>query len=120
MKYSKPHLPYEDQLDLLIRRGLACSDRAVTLHWLKRIGYYRLSAYCIAFKDPATGNFRPGTAFEQIIDLYRFDADLCRLIREALDRIEISVGAVITYEIGKTWAFRLCGPHQFCGGIQSC
>jgi abortive infection bacteriophage resistance protein len=76
MKYSKPHLPYEDQLDLLIRRGLACSDRASTLYWLKRIGYYRLSAYFIPFKDPATGHFRPGTTFEKVIDLYRFDAGL--------------------------------------------
>ena len=101
MKYSKPHLPYEDQVDLLIRRGLDCPDRAGTLFWLKRIGYYRLSAYFIPFKDAATGNFRPGTTFEQIIDLYRFDADLRRLVREALDRIEISVRAVITYEIGK-------------------
>ena len=76
-------------------------DRAGTLYWLKRIGYYRLSAYFIPFKDAATGNFRPGTTFEQIIDLYRFDVDLRRLVREALDRIEISVRAVITYEIGK-------------------
>ena len=101
MKYSKPHLPYEDQVDLLIRRGLGCPDKASALFWLKRIGYYRLSAYFIPFKDAATGNFRPGTTFEQIIDLYRFDADLRRLVREALDRIEISVRAVITYEIGK-------------------
>jgi len=121
MKYSKPHLPYEDQLDLLIRRGLACSDRAGTLYWLKRIGYYRLSAYFIPFKDATTGNFRPGTTFEQIIDLYRFDADLRRLVREALDRIEISVRAVINLRNRKRpGRFRLFGSRQFCGGIQSC
>ena len=89
MKYGKLHLPYGDQVDLLIRRGLTCADRASTLFWLKRIGYYRLSAYFIPFKDAATGNFRPGTTFEQIIDLYRFDADLRRLVREALGRIDI-------------------------------
>jgi abortive infection bacteriophage resistance protein len=27
MKYSKPHLPYEDQVNLLIQRGLDCPDR---------------------------------------------------------------------------------------------
>jgi len=83
MKYGKPHLPYEEQVDLLIRRGLVCADSASTLFWLKRIGYYRLSAYFIPFKDAATGIFRPGTTFEQVIDLYRFDADLRRLVREA-------------------------------------
>jgi abortive infection bacteriophage resistance protein len=29
--------------------------------------YSRLSAYFIPFKDAATGNFRPGTTFEQIM-----------------------------------------------------
>lgn len=47
---------------------------------------------------PYTGNFRPGTTFEQIVDPYQFDADLRRLVREALDRIEISIRAVITDE----------------------
>jgi hypothetical protein len=39
MKYSKPHLPYEDQVNLLIQRGLDCPDRGRALLWLKRIGY---------------------------------------------------------------------------------
>jgi abortive infection bacteriophage resistance protein len=101
MKYSKPHLPYEDQVDLLTRRGLDCPDKERALLWLKRIGYYRLSAYFIPFKDAATGNFRPGATFDQIIDLYRFDSDLRLLVLEALDSIEINVRAVITYHIAK-------------------
>jgi abortive infection bacteriophage resistance protein len=114
MKYSKPHLPYEDQVDLLIRRGLDCPDRGRSLLCLKQIGYYRLSAYFIPFKDTATGNFRPGTAFEQIIDLYKFDVDLRRLVLEALDAIEISVRAVITYEIGKDLGvFGYADPANF-------
>ena len=84
MKCGKPHFPYEDQVDLLIRRGLACENRASTLFWLKQIGYYRLSAYFIPFKDAATGSFRSGITFEQIIDLYKFDVDLRRLVLEAL------------------------------------
>ena len=121
MKYSKSHLPYEDQVYLLILRGHACADRASTLFWLKRIGCYRLSAYFFPFKDAATGNFRPGTTFEQIIDLYRFDADLRLLVREALDRIEISVRAVTTYEIGKDLGvFGYSDRANFATGIQSC
>jgi abortive infection bacteriophage resistance protein len=60
-----------------------------------------LSAYFIPFKDAATGNFRPGTAFDQIVDLYKFDSDLRRLVLEALGSIEINVRAVITYHIAK-------------------
>jgi len=47
----------------------------------------RLSAYFIPFKDAATGNFRPGTTFDQIIDLYKFDVDLRRLVLEAWTRL---------------------------------
>jgi abortive infection bacteriophage resistance protein len=64
MKYSKPHLPYGDQVDLLIRRGLDGQDRGRALRCLKQIGYYRVSVYFIPFKDASTGNFRPGTIFE--------------------------------------------------------
>jgi abortive infection bacteriophage resistance protein len=62
MKYSKPHLPYEDQLDLLIRRGLACSDRAGTLYWLKRIGYYRLITQGAPLAKPRRGRVEPSPA----------------------------------------------------------
>ena len=99
MKYGKPHLPYEDQVDLLIKRGLDCPNRDRAMLWLKRIGYYRLSSYFIPFKEAAAGNFRSGTSFDQIIDLYKFDSDLRRLMLDALDCIEISVRAVITYHI---------------------
>jgi len=87
--------------DSALSARLDCPDRDGALRWLKQIGYYRLSAYFIPFKDAATGNFRPGTTFDQIVDLYKFDSDLRRLVLEALDTIEISVRAVITYHIGK-------------------
>jgi abortive infection bacteriophage resistance protein len=101
MKYGKPHLSYQDQLDLLIQRGLDCPDRDRALLWLKRIGYYRLSAYFIPFKNALEDNFLPGTAIEQIVGLYKFDSDLRLLVLEALDSIEISVRASITYHIAK-------------------
>jgi abortive infection bacteriophage resistance protein len=114
MKYTKPHLPYEDQVDLLIRRGLNCPDRDCALLWLKRIGYYRLSAYFIPFKDAGTGDFRSGTAFDQIIDLYKFDSDLRLLVLEALDSIEINVRAVITYHMAKDLSvFGYADPANF-------
>lgn len=43
MAYSKPWQSYEEQLDLLISRGLGVTDRPKALECLQRIGYYRLS-----------------------------------------------------------------------------
>jgi len=114
MKYTKPHFPYEDQVGLLMRRGLNCPDRDLALGWLRRIGYYRLSAYFIPFKDHATDDFRPGASLDQIIDLYKFDSDLRRLVLEALDSIEINVRAVITYHMAQELGvFGYADPANF-------
>ena len=43
MIYPKPWSSYADQLDQLIERGMAVTDRARALDYLERIGYYRLS-----------------------------------------------------------------------------
>ena len=100
MKYSKPPLSYEDQLALIISRGLDCSDRKRALEWLKRIGYYRLSAYFIPFRVVGTDHFQNGTTFAHIVDLYKFDCNLRLLTLQALDRIEVAVRAIVTYRLG--------------------
>ena len=51
MHYTKPALSFDQQLDLLRQRGLSVADNARALHWLRQISYYRLSAYCLPFKE---------------------------------------------------------------------
>lgn len=99
MKYGKPPLLYADQLNLLISRGLACPDSGRALEWLKRIGYYRLSAYFIPFRQPQTDQFRAGTSLDDVVELYKFDGGLRLLTMQALDRIEVAVRAAITYHL---------------------
>jgi abortive infection bacteriophage resistance protein len=99
MKYSKPALIYADQLALLISRKLTCGDRTRALEWLQRVGYYRLSAYFLPFRDPGTGNFRAGVTLDEIVNLYKFDCGLRLLTLQALDRIEVGVRASITYQL---------------------
>ena len=45
--FTKPPLSLSDQLALLVSRGLQVSDRADALHYLRHIGYYRLSGYAL-------------------------------------------------------------------------
>jgi abortive infection bacteriophage resistance protein len=99
MKYNKPALFYEDQLKLLIGRGLQCPDPGRTLEWRRRVGYYRLSGYFVPFKIPNTDQFKPTTSWDQIVDLYKFDCALRLLVLQALDRIEVAVRAIITYHL---------------------
>lgn len=45
MSYDKPWKGYEEQLELLMNRGMEVDDREGALDWLRRVGYYRLSGY---------------------------------------------------------------------------
>jgi abortive infection bacteriophage resistance protein len=43
MPYVKTWSSYEEQLDLVVSRGLQVTDRPKALECLRRIGFYRLS-----------------------------------------------------------------------------
>jgi len=108
MKYSKPPLLYTDQLALLIRRNLTCDDHPRAIEWLQRIGYYRLSAYFIPFRETRTDTFRAGVTLDDIIALYKFDGGLRLITMQAMDRIEVAVRAVITYQLA-----HMLGPFGY-------
>lgn len=93
MHYAKPALKYEEQLELLTARGLTIPDRERALHWLKRKGYFRLSAYFLPFKIAGTDKYIPGSTFTDVIKLYKCDAHLRLLMTKAIDRVEVALRA---------------------------
>src|ERR1041384_4203577 len=95
-QFTKPALSLDEQLDLLAKRGLKIEDRAWAKGHLRRIGYYRLSAYGLPlqYNDPARlplHLFKPGSSFGLIIRLYEFDRHLRLMTFDAVERIEIAV-----------------------------
>ena len=48
-KYPKPSLILEDQINLLLSRGLIIDDPVFAKHILSNISYYRLSSYFYNF-----------------------------------------------------------------------
>jgi abortive infection bacteriophage resistance protein len=52
VKFNKPPLPITDLIAKLEGRGLLIADKSSAEHYLKFIGYYRLSAYCLPFQVP--------------------------------------------------------------------
>ena len=107
MKFNKPPLSHEQQLDQLIRRGLSCADRAGAIQALGHINYYRLGAYWLPFEtDHASHAFKTGTRLEDVLNRYAFDRELRLLVLDAIERVEISVRT--------GWAYTLAlryGPH---------
>ena len=70
MEFIKPALSLEQQLDLLIDRGLIVNDINRTKRYLEHIGYYRLSAYMIPYyENKVTHHFTKNTQFDDILNL---------------------------------------------------
>lgn len=105
--YSKPYLPLTAQLDLLKRRGLLVDDDAAAIECLHRNGYYRLSAYWYPFREftaptasQRSDTFKPGSRFEDAVELYIFDKKLKLLLLDAVERVEIAVRVDIALLLG--------------------
>lgn len=82
-------------MTILKEHGCIVDNEAFCLEKLKNIGYYRLSAYFLTFKDN-TGRFAQGTTFETIVHIYEFDGKLRRLLSLALEDIEIFFKATLS------------------------
>ena len=102
--FSKPATTFAEQVALLQSRGMTVDDLAEAERHLSHINYYRLGAYWLPFEaDHASHRFKPGTCFEDVIDLYRFDRQLRLLVLDAIERVEVSVRT--------QWAYHLAYRH---------
>ncbi len=95
MKYAKPPLTIEDQVDLLFQRGMV-GDPQLMEQQLTAVNYYRLSGYWYTFRKP-DDSFKPGTSFDQVWTTYVFDRHLRLLVMDAIERIEIAVRSLMAY-----------------------
>lgn len=113
MKYSKPHLTLDQQLQLLADRGLDIDDWELRKADLAAIGYYRLAAYLYPFRRlkpsklrTTDWNFRfdefeDGARFGDAIALYDFDCRLRRLLFDGLEKLEVSLRSQIANVAGE-------------------
>ena len=103
MKYTKPPLSIDEQIDLLVSRGMVVPDRARVTRYLSHISYFRLRGYWIPFEEEGKGSdhaFREGTSFDSVLDLYVFDRKFRLLVLEAIERVEVSFRAHFANELG--------------------
>jgi abortive infection bacteriophage resistance protein len=110
MEYTKPWLSYEEQADLLKKRGLSF-NRENLIKRLSEVGYYRLSGYWYIFKqNPNTDNesFIDGADFTRIWDLYTFDRKFKLTVLDAIERVEVYIRTQLAYRLAK-----ISGPFGF-------
>lgn len=107
--FSKPAITYKQQVERLRSRGMNIPDPARAAFYLQHLNYYRLGAYWLPFEaDHGSHTFRPGTAFEAVLNLYVFDRELRLLVLDVIERIEVSVRAQWAYQIAHAY-----GPHEY-------
>ena len=96
-RYTKTYSPPDQLVTLLKTRGLHIEDETRTENYIRRIGYYRFSAYLYPLLALPKENhvFKPGTTFNQALDMYRFDRHLRLLMFNEIEKIEIAVRSAI-------------------------
>ena len=96
---------YNEQIDILVRRGMDIEDRDEAIFLLQQVSYYRLSGYCYPFREfknsSRADTFFPGTRLRDVVDLYRFDSRLRTATFTALTPIELAIRAHLGHELGR-------------------
>lgn len=78
LHYDKPPMTTEKLVERLADRGLKIPIPERAARYLRHIGYYRFSPYTIPFQwENADHQFRAGTSFDDVLDLYVFESSVC-------------------------------------------
>ncbi|MDP1720499.1 MAG: Abi family protein, partial [Candidatus Nanopelagicaceae bacterium] len=126
--YKKRYLTFEEQLELIKSRGLEVTDDDMALDYLRRIGYYHLSAYWYSFRQISPLNsheaevipsrsdeFISGCSFQHVVELYVFDKRLRLLLLDAIERIEVAIRVDVAYLLGSKDPFAHSNPDLLHG-----
>ncbi len=101
----------DEQIGILLSRGMVIDSHDEAKHFLLRVGYYRLSGYWYLFRSfdeetkRRTNNFISGSCFSDITALYNFDRKLRLLALDAIERIELAVQVDIAHLLGRRAPF---------------
>lgn len=87
---------FQQQVECFEEKNIIVADKEACTAFLKKVNYYRLSAYHLPFKTE-DGKCQPNVTFEQIQKIYEFDKELRMLILGMIEDIEINLRTQIAY-----------------------
>lgn len=91
LKQHQNPMSIEEQIENLKSIGLIIKDEEYAKAILNDISYFRLiKAYSLGFKEK-NGKYKPGVTFEQIVELYLFNANFRQITFAQIEKIEINV-----------------------------
>jgi len=98
--YNKPHLTYQQQLELLKNRGLIVKDEKFAIIKLQHISYYRLSAYFLPFQSTAV---MAHYVLNAINDTFEYKTQLANLLDKYPQADRKAMGFVDGWEELEVW-----------------
>ncbi len=91
LKQHQPPMTIEEQVENLKNIGLIVEDEEYAKRILNDISYFRLiKAYSLTLKSK-NGIYAENVSFEQLVELYRFNANFRQIIFPEIEKVEINV-----------------------------
>lgn len=91
MKTLEPAMNIEEQIDNLKEIGLIIDDVEYAKSFLNDVSYFRLiKAYSLSLK-PKNSDYYKGITFEEIVQLYLFNANFRQLLFAQIEKIEVNL-----------------------------
>lgn len=103
IKEHQPSMNIDEQIENLKAVGLVIDNEDYARHILNDISYFRLvKAYGLGLKK-RNANFDGTVSFEQIVELYLFNANFRQLLFTMVERIEINLRCRIANHFSHTY-----------------
>ena len=91
LKQHQPPMTIDEQVENLKNIGLIVEDEEYAKRILNDISYFRLiKAYSLTLKSK-NGIYAENVSFEQLVELYRFNANFRQIIFPEIEKVEINV-----------------------------
>lgn len=101
--YDSPPTTTDQQVEILLKRGMRIDNLEEASSFLAQVNYYRFSGYALHFEKFKNGErthkFKDGTCFSDVVYIYNFDSELRRVIFHAVESIEVAFRTQLCYRL---------------------
>ena len=102
-KVQQEALTVEEQIKNLKNINLTINDEDFAMQFLNDVSYFRfIKAYSLGLK-PKNGNYYDGVTFEQLVELYLFNANFRQLLFTQIEKVEINLRCRISNYFSSTY-----------------
>ena len=113
---TKTFKTLDEQIDILISKGLVFDDIDNAKSILLRENYFFLSGYRHVFLNPDRKSFIEGTKFRELYAMFSFDRQLRNVIFKNILIVENNLKSILAYVMSKNHGFKennYLNPHNF-------